>query len=135
MGHTYIPDLWSWAAGLPPCWVLRRPKGAEKPGLGAREWVQEPGRNWEESGIPRLMVQEQRRILHPWFFSICPERVELPVCLDHPKAAPSQQTDAGSRKEPWSEALSSGGSLPPRRGGAGVRGTPETSSESQQGQC
>lgn len=33
-------------------------------------------------------------MMHPWLFSslsICPERLELPVCLGHPKAVPSPE--------------------------------------------
>lgn len=47
---------------------------------------------------------------------------------------PSSQMLAAGRN-PGLEVLSPGGSLPPRRGGAGMRGTTETWSESQQGQC
>lgn len=72
---------------------------------------------------------------HPWLFSllsIYPERLELPVCLG--STQPGMQMLAAERN-PGLEALSPGGSLPPRRGVAGMRGTLETCSESQQGQC
>lgn len=90
MGHTSI---------LPPCWVLRRPNGAGEPGLGVREWVEEPGKNWEwdpTAGAVKddapLVIQFAQYLCRVWSSSL----------LQSPRQHPAQQGDGGSRKEPWS---------------------------------
>lgn len=138
MGHTSIPHVRLWAAGLPPCWLLRRPKGAGEPGLGAREWVEKSERNWEEWDpmADAGAVEDDDAPLVIQFTQYLPREAGAPRLPGSPQGStqPRRQMLAAGRN-PGLEALSSGGSLPPRRGGAGMRGTPETCSESQQGQC
>lgn len=136
MGHTSILCACSWAAGLPPCWLLRRARAAGEPGLGARQWEEQPGRNWEESGIPREWCRSREGWCTPGYsaHSVSIQTGGAPSLPGSPQGStrPSRQMLAAGRN-PALEALSSGGpqkhALSPNRDNANdPAGHPQNSS-------